>query len=112
MALDEPPWRSGRRKALKICPMCSIKLLLEARHTMYAHMTYHAAQSWRHNEPTHRCGRRGCRKLFSDREQFIDHMLNTHSPVLMVPSSSKTYERAYHQTAEVTRREIERAPMI
>jgi hypothetical protein len=117
MVLDEPPFRAGRRTALKICPVCHIKMLLEARDIMYAHMRYHMQHMrhmGQHNERTHRCrgfdsNGRGCRELFTDKEQLIDHMLNTHSPILMVPTSSKTYGKAYHLTETIGRRLVERA---
>jgi hypothetical protein len=99
--------------------MCHIKLLLEARHTLYAHMTHHMNQAWPQNEETHRCRTHcgnalaprmdRCGTPFTDRDELISHMLNTHSPVLVVPTSSKTFEKAYHLTATITRREIERA---
>ena len=107
MVLDEPPFKAGRRKALKTCPFCRVKMFLEAKHTMYAHMAHHIEQAWRQNEQTHKC--QECRVPFSDKDQLIDHMLSTHSPVLMVPTSSKTFEKAFHLTTTITRREIERA---
>ncbi len=106
MVLDEPPFRSGRRRALKICPMCHIKVLLEARLTLYAHMVHHIERAWRPNEQIHKC--QECRKAFTDKDKLINHSLNTHSPVLMVPTSSKTFEKAYHLTETITKREIER----
>jgi hypothetical protein len=112
MEIEGP--KAPKRVPIKICPICRIKVLLEARQPLYTHTRLHIEDAWRQNENVYPCkgqmdkdGRR-CNEVTEDKDSLTDHMLRRHSPVIMVPTTSQTYTRAVQGTTNITQRAKDR----
>lgn len=108
MEIDKP--RPPRRVPLKICPICRVKVLLEARQPLYTHTRLHIEDHWNQKEGIYACklqtnhDGRECTEAMEDKDGLTDHMLKRHSPVMMVPTTSKTHARAVYETSAITQR--------